>query len=184
MANGTTLDVVVLDGTPEARREVYAALRLAGIARIRLATSIEHARALACACRPDVIVVDIGVQRRERLSLDAVVRQLNPVDEAKADEPDAASKYGLDTSSVSGFAGDLDELLGDGPAGGGGSSGGGAPIPIMLSCDKPTMSVVELAKSSGITGILVKPFEPKVTAARLKAAASVGKDPFAAFRAA
>lgn len=185
MGNGTSLDIVAIEGTPEARRDLYAALRAAGIARIRLATTVEHARALASATRPDVIIVDIGVQRRERMSLDAVVRELNPVKEKQAEEPDTASKYGLDSSSVSGFAGDLDELLGDGPAaGGGGSGGGGAPIPIMLLCEKPTMNIVELARSIGITGILLKPLEPRSVSARIKAAASQARDPLGSFRAA
>ncbi len=168
MVDLAKIDVLVVDDDNFHRQLIYKSLQTVGVRRIRLATSVDHALALINVTAPDLILTDqhmpggTGIDLARRL----LEKQLFDNPEASANK-----KYGIDATAASGFAGDLDELLGDMPTATPQKKlPKDKPIPIVLVTSRPTRELVEDARSANIAGLLVKPFKPAELATRLKAA--------------
>jgi len=171
MTDLARIDVVAVEADTPSRVALYKALQGAGVRRIRLATGIEHAVALAGASRPDIVVTGLDLPDGSGFMLAARLREQAPAREAAAPAKDL---YGIDASAASGFAGDLDELLGGtsktASAGDQRSASTGGNVPVIVALSKPTREIVTEARDMGVAGIVLKPIAPAEFGLRLKAA--------------
>jgi hypothetical protein len=159
------LDVVALCVRAAGRVPRYQLLHAAGVRRIRLATDIQHARALMRVSAADFLILDTA-DLGDTWAATAMELSEPPavVEEAAVD----SSRYGLDSSATSAFAGDLDELLGDSPVSKATGRRAGAS-PLLLTTPRPTVELVQHATMLGAAGVIVTPVEPQMFAQRMRA---------------
>lgn len=167
MVDLAKIDIIAVDDDNLHRQLIYKSLQLVGVRRIRLATSADHAMALINVSAPDLLLTDMNMPGGSGLDLARRIVEKQLFDNGG---PSATKKYGLDAEAASGFAGDLDELLGDTPVSNVNTLPRGKQIPIVLITGRPTHDLVNEARAANIAGILVKPFKPVDLATRLKAA--------------
>lgn len=164
MSEIDSFEIVALEANPASRFTLYQALTTVGVRKVRLATSVQHALALISILHPHIVLLDAD----DSGDWPGLVARVRSAVEPK-DQPAKDNAYGITATDT--FAGDLDELLGDGPTS---SMPKGKPIAqlltVVLMTARPTQDVVHRARSMGIAGILIKPLSANTLAARLKAA--------------
>lgn len=163
MMHLATIDVVAVDSDQNGRQTLFSALRSAGVRRVRLATSAEHATALVSHQKPTLLITAQSLADGSGMALAATLKAQAAMLAASRKE-----KYGLDLNGASAFVGDLDELLSDAPKTMA-DIVAARPIPVLLVTARPTHDLVAQAREAGIVGILVKPFTQADFSLRLKA---------------
>lgn len=163
MMHLATIDVVAVDSDQNGRQTLFSALRSAGVRRVRLATSAEHAIALISHQKPALLITSHLLSDGSGMALAATLKA-----QAAALAAARKEKYGLDIAGASAFVGDLDELLSDAPKAVADMIAT-RPIPTVLVTARPTHDLVAQAREAGIVGILVKPFTQADFSLRLKA---------------